>query len=116
MKEIKKMNEEFLKNQPYRGNKFASYSETKSSNVYDNQHQKREFNKSIIFLFLKISFSVSLLMSIIYFFSGDLIGLITFAIAGFFGTFVILTVIFYIERLYEVILNKIKKKKLKEVT
>ncbi len=71
----------------------------------------KKFNKSIFFQFLKISFSVSALISILYFFTGDFIGLITLAIVSFFGMFGILTVIFYIERLYNVIMNNINSKK-----
>ena len=88
----------------------ADYSQITPSYIYDRQHKKRIFNKSIFFLFLKISLSVSAFMSFLYFFSGDLIGLITFAITGFFGTFGVLIVIFYIERLYNVILNKRNRK------
>ena len=43
----------------YKRSMFADYSEITSSYVYDNQHKKRIFNKSIFFLFLKISISVS---------------------------------------------------------
>ena len=101
------------RNDAYKRGLFADYT---SSYVYDIQHKKRIFNKSIFLLFLKISISVSAFMSIIYLISGDLIGLIIFAVVGFFGTFAVLTLIFFIERLYNKILNKIKKKKLKEIT
>ena len=97
-------------------NAYGDKSIMSSSIVYDNPHEIKKFDKSIFFTFLKISLSVSAFMSIIYFFSGDLIGLITFAVVGFFGTFAVLTLIFFIERLYNKILNKIKKKKLKEIT
>jgi hypothetical protein len=82
-----------------------------SSIVYDNQHEIKKFDKSIFFTFLKISLAVSAFMSFFFILLGDLNNVLIFSIVGFFGTFVILTVIFYIERLYEVILNKIKGKK-----
>ena len=71
----------------------------------------KKFNKSIFFQFLKISFSVSALISFFSLFIGDFINLITFALASFFGMFAILTILFYIEGLYGVILNKINSKK-----
>ena len=71
----------------------------------------KKFNKPMFFQFLKISFSVSALISFFSLFIGDFIDLITFALASFFGMFAILTILFYMERLYVVILNKINSKK-----
>ncbi len=89
----------------------AEFSQNTPSYVTDNLYSIKKFNKSIFFRFLKISIAVSAFMSIIYFISGDLIGLITFAVVGFFGTFAVLSLIFLIEQLFYKISNKIKGKK-----
>ena len=88
----------------------ADFSQITPSYVYDNIHKKKIFNKSIFFLFLKISLSVSAFISFFSLFIGEFIDFITFALASFFGTFAVLIVIFYIERLYNVILNKRNRK------
>ena len=64
----------------------------------------------IIFLFLGRLATVPY-YSFFSLFIGDFIDVITFALASFFGMFAILTILFYMERLYVVILNKINSKK-----
>jgi len=88
----------------------ADYSQITPSYVYDNIHKIKKFNKSNFFLFLKISLSVSAFISFFSLFLGDFLELIIFTLASFFGTFVVLIVIFYIERLYNMILNKRNRK------
>ena len=89
----------------------ADYSQITPSYIYDRQHKKKIFNKSIFFLFLKISLSVSGFISFFSLFLGEFIDFIIFALASFFGTFAFLIVIFYIERLYNVILDKRNREK-----
>ena len=72
----------------------------------------KKLDKSIFFHFLKISFSVSALIAFLSFFIGDFIDFITLTITSFFGMFAILIVLFYIERLYNVIVNKRRKKEI----
>ena len=72
----------------------------------------KKFNKSMFFQFLKKSFSISVLISFLSLIYGDFIDSIILAIVSFFGIFAILTVIFYIEQLFNIVLNKIKKKEI----
>ena len=83
-----------------------------SSIVYDNQHEIKKFDKSIFFTFLKISLVVSAFMSFFFILLGDLNNVLIFSIVGFFGTFAVLLIIFFIEQLFYKILNKIKRKKI----
>ena len=89
----------------------AEYSQNTPSYVTDNLYNIKKFNKSIFFHFLKVSIAVSVLMSFFFLFGGYYDQFIIMLIASFFGTFAIQTAIFYIERLFNVILNKIKSKK-----
>ena len=92
-------------------NAYGDKSIMSSSIVYDNPHEIKKFDKSIFFTFLKISLSVSAFMSFFFILLGDLNTVLIFSIVGFFGTFTVLVIIFYIEQLFFLILNKIKKKK-----
>ena len=82
-----------------------------SSIVYDNQHEIKKFDKSIFFAFSKISIAVSAFMSFFFILLGDLINVIIFSIVGFFGTFVVLFIFFFIEQLFFMLLNNINSKK-----
>jgi len=83
-----------------------------SSIVYENQHEIKKFNRLIFFTFLKISLAVSAFMSFFFILLGDLNNVLIFSIVGFFGTFAVLLIIFFIEQLFYKILNKIKRKKI----
>ena len=82
-----------------------------SSIVYENQHEIKQFDKSIFFAFLKTSLAVSAFMSFFFILLGDLNNVIIFSIVGFFSTFVVLLIIFFIEQLFFIFLNKINSKK-----
>ena len=89
----------------------AELSQNIPSHVSDNLYSIKKFNKSIFFRFLKISIAVSVLMSFFFLIGGYFYEFVIILISGFFGTFLILAFFFYIERIYEMILNKIKRKK-----
>jgi len=93
-------------------NAYGDKSIMSSSIVYENQHEIKKFDKSIFFTFLKISLAVSAFMAFFFILLGDLNNVIIFSIVGFFGTFAVLLIIFFIEQLFFIILNKIKRKKI----
>ena len=98
----------------YSISKLLRYMETfivRPSIVHDNLHGLKKFDKSIFFTFLKISLFVSVFMSLFILLLGDLNTVLIFSIVGFFGTFAVLIIISFIERLIDVILNKRKRKK-----
>lgn len=88
-------------------NAYGDKSIMSSSIVYENQHEIKKFNKSVFFTFLKISISVSAFMTFFSLLLGDLNSVLIFSIVGFFGTFAVLFIIFFIEQLFYKILNKI---------
>jgi len=94
-------------------NAYGDKSIISSSIVYDNQHEIKKFDKSIFFTFIKISLSVSVFLSFFFLLLGDLYNVLIFSIVGFFGTFAVLSVIFFIEQLFFMILNKIRRQKQK---
>jgi len=94
--------------------KLLRYMETfivRPSIVHDNLHGLKKFDKSIFFTFFKISLFVSVFMTLFISLLGDINTVLIFAIVGFFGTFAVLIIICFIERLIDVILNKRKRKK-----
>ena len=92
-------------------NAYGDKSIMSSSIVYDNQHEIKKFDKSVFFTFIKISLSVSVFLSFFFLLLGDLYNVLTFSIVGFFGTFAVLSVIFFIEQLFFMILNRIRRQK-----
>ena len=91
----------------------AEYSQNTPSYITDNLYNIRKFNKSIFFRFLKISLAVSAFMSFFFLIGGYFNHFIVILTASFFGTFAVLSLIFFIEQLYFKILSKLRKKKTK---
>ena len=79
--------------------------------VHDNKYDIKKYNKTTFYLILKLSLMVAAFFIFMGIIMMDLFVGFYFTIIGFFGTFVVLSVFFFIEQLFFMILNKIRSKK-----
>ena len=77
----------------------------------DKRYGIKKYNKTTFYLILKLSLIVAAFFIFMGIIMWDFSFGFYFTIIGFFGAFVVLSVFFFIEQLFFMVLNKIKREK-----